>query len=135
MLRTYSELIKFNNFEDRLNYLMLNGAVGIDTFGYDRYLNQVLYKCPEWKKVRKEVVLRDNGFDLGIEDRLIDGKIIVHHMNPITVEDVLNRNPIIFDPELLISASMHTHNAIHYGIEIPETSFIERTANDTVPWR
>lgn len=149
IIRTYSELIKMESFEERFAYLKLDGQVGIDTFGHNRYLNQILYNSPEWKRCRREIIIRDNGCDLGCRGHEImsyykdkkthretHGKILVHHINPITVEDILNRNPMVFDPENLITTIHNTHNAIHYGdesllIQAPVT----RTKNDTCPWR
>ena len=116
-IRTYSELMKYDTFLERFRYLKLDGQVGRDTFGFDRYLNQVLYNCNEWKEARRETIIRDSGCDLGIEGREIHKGIIVHHMNPITVEDVLRRNPKIFDTEFLITTVLRTHNAIHYSNE------------------
>lgn len=135
-IKTYSELILYDSFVDRFNYLKLNCSVGRDTFGYDRYLNQILYKLPEWLEARDKVIFRDDGCDLGIKGREIQRNIIVHHMNPITVEDVKNHNPIIFDPEFLITTVLRTHNGIHYGsIESVNVGLIERRTNDTIPWR
>lgn len=136
-MRTYSELITLQTFKERFDYLKLDGAVADVTFGFDRYLNQILYKSPEWRKVRDEVIIRDNGFDLGIEGSWINGRAIVHHMNPLTVEDIVQRNPQIFNPEFLISVSHNTHNAIHYGDYdlIPQNELVIRTPNDTSPWR
>lgn len=135
-LRTYSELKQLKTFEERYEYLKLDGQVGADTFGFDRYLNQVFYKSPEWRSVRNEVIVRDNGCDLGIEGREIHTKILVHHMNPISKEDILERSDILLNPEYLITTVKRTHDAIHYGdadtlIKDP----IERSANDTCPWR
>lgn len=136
MNRTYSELSKLKTFQERFEYLRLDGSVGKDTFGWDRYLNQVFYKSPEWKSVRNRVIVRDCGRDLGIEGHDIFGKIIIHHMNPMSLNDVANRNPDIFNPEYLICVSHSTHNAIHYGDESQlMTEPIERTANDTCPWK
>ena len=135
-IRCYSELITYDTFVDRFRYLNLNGIVGKDTFGYDRYLNQILYNLDIWKAVRRKVIIRDNGCDLGIKGREINHSIIVHHMKPITIEDVKNLNPIIFDPEFLISTVLRTHNAIHYGSEEQiQSEFVERKPNDTIPWR
>lgn len=136
-MRTYSELITLQTFKERFDYLKLDGAVADVTFGFDRYLNQILYKSPEWRKVRDEVIIRDNGFDLGIEGSEIIGHVIVHHMNPISIEDIVQRNPQIFNPEFLISVSHNTHNAIHYGDYdlIPQNELVIRTPNDTSPWR
>lgn len=133
--KTYSELIQLPTFEERLVYLRLEGEVGKETFGYDRYLNQVLYKSKEWKRVRDEVIIRDSGYDLGCEGYLIVGHLIIHHINPISIEDINERNPDIFNPEYLISTSLDTHNAIHYGNDIFQTQPIIRTVNDTCPWK
>lgn len=136
MIRTYSELISHNNFLDRFNYLKLNGQVGLDTFGLDRYLNQTLYRSYKWRKVRNEVLVRDNGCDLAMDGYAIPGKIIVHHMNPLTLEEIEDDDPIIYDPEYLICVSHITHNAIHYGDEnlLPSLP-AERSPNDTCPWK
>lgn len=136
MIRTYSELCKLNSFEDRYNYLKLHGQVCKETFGFDRYLNQIIYKLPEWKSVRDKVIVRDCGCDLGIEGRDIGEKILVHHMNPITMDDIINHNQDIFNPEYLICVSHQTHNAIHYGDESQLISGpVERSPNDTCPWK
>lgn len=136
-IRTYSELITLPTFTERFNYLKLDGLVGKETFGYDRYLNQQLYKHnPRWKKSRDIVIIRDNGCDLGVEGYEIFGKIIVHHMNPITLDDILNDRDWIYDPEYLICTVHNTHNAIHYGDEkLLTTAPIVRTKNDTCPWK
>ena len=135
-IKTYSELMSLPTFLDRFNYLKIGGAVGRATFGHDRYLNQILYNSYEWRRFRNGIILRDNGLDLGCEGHEIVGKIMVHHIDPITVEDVLNRHPKIFDPENVISTSMDTHNAIHYGDEdLLVIGPIERRPNDTCPWR
>lgn len=135
-IRTYSELIKLKTFEERYRYLRLGGRVGEDTFGFDRYLNQTFYKSDEWKSVRDEVIIRDNGCDLGMSDREINGRIIVHHMNPITVEDIVNRSEFLLDPEYLICTVKNTHDAIHYGDEnLLEKDPVERRKNDTCPWK
>lgn len=134
--KCYSELSKLTTFNERFNYLKLDGIVGEETFGYDRILNQLLYKSKKWRKVRDEVLIRDNGGDLGLEDYPINGRAIIHHMNPITVEDVLNDKPEIFDPEYLITVSNSTHNAIHFSNENNlQKDPIERTQNDTCLWR
>lgn len=136
MSKTYSELITIPTYEDRFRYLQLQGAVGKDTFGYDRYLNQFLYNSQEWKRFRNEIVIRDNGCDLAFEGYDIRGRILIHHINPITVNDVTNRNPLVFDPENVICVTHNTHNAIHYGDEsLLITAPIERTRNDTCPWK
>ena len=134
--KRYSELSTIPTYEERFKYLQLKGAVGNDTFGYDRYLNQILYNSPEWKRLRNQIIIRDNGRDLGCEGYEIYGRILIHHMNPITVEDVVSRNPIVFDPENLICVSHNTHNAIHYGDEnLLIMAPVERAKNDTCPWR
>lgn len=135
-IRTYSELIKIETFEERFDYLKIGGYVGEETFGSDRYINQMLYKMPEWRAARRKVVVRDKGYDLGVEGYDIVGKVMVHHMNPITVDDIVNRLDYVLDPEYLISSSFMTHQAIHYGSEelLPEAP-IERSKNDTCPWR
>lgn len=134
--KSYSELIKLETFEERFEYLKLNCRVGESTFGYDRYLNQIFYSTPEWKAARNLVIIRDNGCDLGIDDRIIGGRIFIHHINPITKEDILNRHPKLFDPENLICVSKLTHDAIHYGDEnLLIKAPIERSKNDTCPWR
>lgn len=135
-IKTYSELITIPTFIERFRYLKLNGRVGMDTFGHDRYLNQVLYRSPEWKRFRREIILRDNGCDLGHEDYEIHGNILIHHINPITIDDVMRRDPKIFDPENVISTVLNTHNAIHYGDEsLLITEPISRTQFDTCPWK
>lgn len=135
-IRTYSELITLPTFEERFQYLKLNGRVGEETFGFDRYLNQMLYTSSEWRRVRNQVIVRDNGCDLGIQDREIHGLILVHHMNPIDVDDILYRMDYVLNPEYLISTVKNTHNAIHYGDErLLVTEPIERSPNDTCPWK
>lgn len=136
MLRTYSELSRLRSFRERFEYLRLDGIVGVETFGFDRYLNQVFYNSDEWKAVRKTVIIRDNGCDLGMDGYDIHGKIIVHHMNPFSIDDVLHRKEELLDPEFLISTVLNTHNAIHYGDEslLPSAPIV-RTRNDTCPWR
>lgn len=137
-IKTYSELITIPNFIDRFRYLKLNAKVGEETFGFDRYLNQKFYRLKEWKDVRRFVIIRDNGCDLGAEDREIpDGmKIIVHHINPISIKDIQNKLDWILDPEFLISTTKRTHDAIHYGDEsILYSDPIVRTPNDTCLWR
>lgn len=137
MNKRYSELIRFKTFEERYEYLKLAGIIGKETFGYDRYLNQEFYrKDKEWLSVRNKIIIRDNGCDLGIEGREMYSGIIIHHINPITKEDIINRNQKLFDPDNLICVSDRTHKAIHYGnnnllVKDP----IERTKNDTCPWR
>lgn len=136
-IKTYSELIQFPSFIERYRYLRLGGKAGEVTFGNERYLNQVLYKSPEWKSFRREMILRDDGCDLGVSGYSITGTPILHHLNPITIEDVVNRSDNIFNPENVICVSRRTHNAIHYGDEelLLIDEIIERTPNDTIPWR
>lgn len=135
--KSYSELITIPEFKDRLLYLLLHGSVAKETFGYERHLNQVLYKCPEWRQLRSGIILRDNGCDLACDGYDIFKGAFVHHINPITIEDVLNRAPCVFDPENLITTQLDTHNLIHYGSEndIFNAAIIERLPNDTIPWR
>lgn len=136
-IRTYSELITLPSYIERFNYLKLDGAVGRETFGYDRYINQHLYqRNPRWKKSRDIVIIRDNGCDLGVEGYEIHGKVIVHHMNPITMDDIIHDRDWIYDPEFLICTVHNTHNAIHYGDEnLLVKAPIERTPFDTCPWK
>lgn len=135
-MKNYQELVKLQTFLERYRYLKLNGKVGEDTFGFSRYLNQVLYHSSAWKQVRRQVILRDNGCDLGIEDRPIQDKILIHHISPITLEDINNKDPKVLDPNNLITVSLGTHNAIHYGDESQLfIKFTERKPNDTCPWR
>lgn len=135
-IKTYSELLKLETFKERFKYLQLDSRVAEATFGYDRYLNQYFYNTPEWRRARNEVILRDNGCDLGIRGYEISGKIIIHHMNPIRIEDIVYKKPEIFDPEFLICVTHSTHNAIHYGDEsLLITAPVRRTPNDTIPWK
>ena len=136
IIKTYSELMKLKTFEERYEYLKLGGIVGKETFGFDRYLNQTFYKTNEWQSIRDHVIVRDNGCDLGIEGREIHSRILVHHMNPITKEDILSRSEYLLNPEYLICTIKSTHDAIHYGdesllIKLP----VERRKNDTCPWK
>lgn len=135
-LRCYRELKRLATFEERYEYLKIGGLVGESTFGYERFLNQMLYASPQWRRVRDQVIIRDNGNDLGLEGFQIHDHIIVHHMNPITVEQVEESAAEIFDPEFLICCSTLTHNAIHYGDRslLPKLP-IERRPNDTCPWK
>ena len=135
-IRTYSELITIPTFRGRYEYLKLKGLVGQETFGYDRYLNQVFYKSREWMDIRDYVIVRDNGCDLGISGHEIRERILIHHMNPITKEDILRRSEFLLDPEYLISTIKLTHDAIHYGDEqLLMDEPIVRTKNDTCPWK
>lgn len=136
ILKTYSELSKLKTFEDRFQYLRLDGIVGEETFGFDRYLNQILYQSDEWKRCRRDIIIRDNGCDLGCEGFEVHGRILIHHINPITVDDIVNRNPKVFDPENLILTSHNTHQAVHYGNEdLLIRAPVERSKNDTCPWK
>ena len=135
-IKTYSELITIPTFEERFEYLQLKSSVGKDTFGYNRYLNQVLYRSPEWKRLRNQIIIRDGGCDLACDGYDIYGKVLIHHLNPITVEDVLARSRKVFDPDNLVCVTHTTHNAIHYGdVDLLVTGPIIRTKNDTCPWR
>lgn len=135
-IKTYSEMITFPTFIERYRYLKLGDKVGEETFGFDRYLNQVFYTSKEWRDIRRHVILRDNGCDLGMPDREIAGAILIHHMNPITVEDIVKRSEFLLDPEYLVCTVKNTHNAIHYGDEdILFTDPIERRPNDMCPWK
>ena len=137
-MRTYSELITLPTWAERYNYLKLDGEVGRDTFGFDRYLNQDFYRSRLWRQVRTHVIARDMGNDLGVDGIPIDGKIIIHHMNPIMLKDLTHENELILDPEYLICVSHKTHNGIHYGINLDpfrDLRVVERSANDTCPWR
>ena len=135
-IKRYSDLITLPTFEERFEYLRLDGSVGEQTFGFDRYINQIFYQSYEWKKVRDFVIIRDNGCDLGMDGYDIRGKILIHHMNPISVKDIETRSDLLLNPDYLISTTHITHNAIHYGNErlLPKGP-IERTKYDTCPWR
>ena len=137
IIRTYSELTLLPTFEERFRYLKLGGKVGADTYGFDRYLNQQFYQHdPMWRSSRDTVIIRDNGCDLGVEVYEIHGKIIVHHMNPVSMDDIIKKRDWIYDPEFLICTVHNTHNAIHYGDEHLLTKApIVRTKNDTCPWK
>ena len=145
-IKTYSELILLPTFEERFNYLKCYSNIGIETFGHGRYLNQVLYNCSDWKHVWREVVIRDNNCDLGLEgyeiirdprDKSNNYVTMVHHMNPITIEQVLDRDPVIFDPEYLITTKGLTHRLLHYGSKgnMPPHKVIVRERDDTCPWK
>lgn len=135
--KTYSELIQIPSYIERYRYLKLGGKAGEITFGNERYLNQILYKSPEWKSFRRGIILRDCGCDMGVPGYEIQGVILIHHINPITVEDIYERNECVFDEENVISVSKRTHNAIHYGDEelLSIDEIVERRPNDTTPWR
>ena len=136
-IRTYNELVQYHSYEDRFRYLKLSGVVANETFGFDRYLNQRFYKSAEWRRVRDQVIIRDNGCDLGVPGKEIFGTIIVHHMNPISIEDIEKNPEILFDPNYLICVSLETHNALHYGDEsiLEKETIAERRPGDTTPWR
>lgn len=136
MIRTYTELKTFQTFEERFKYLQLNGSVGEETFGFDRYINQRFYRSSEWKNIRNYVICRDNGCDLAVDGYEIVGRVYIHHINPITIDDFRLNSDFLLNPEYLISVTHDTHNAIHYGdekllINIP----VERSKNDTIPWK
>ena len=137
-LRCYSDLIQYSTFEDRLHYLELHGVVGEDTFGFDRYINQKFYKSPEWRRVRDFVIVRDNGCDLGVKGYDIGDRIIVHHMNPLTLDDISNSSDFLLNPEYLICASKDTHDIIHYGFSSDRYSKskepVDRKPGDTKLW-
>lgn len=136
MIKTYSELMRRKTFEDRYEYLRLDGEIGKETFGYDRYLNQLLYNTTEWKRCRRGIIVRDNGCDLGMDGFEVHARILIHHIIPLTVDDIIKRDPRIFDPENLIVTSHNTHLAIHYGSnDLLITGPNIRTANDTSPWK
>ncbi len=136
IVKSYSELIALPTFIERYRYLRLGGRVGEETFGFDRWLNQRFYKDPEWLSARDKVIIRDNGCDLGMEGHQIYGKILVHHINPITKEDILRRDRCLFDPENLICTIKNTHDAIHYGDEsLLIVAPVARSRNDTCPWK
>ena len=135
IIRSYSELVKLSTFRERFDYLKLDGVVAHSTFGGSRYLNQALYQSDEWKRVRREVVLRDEGCDLGLSPFLIVGRVLVHHINPLTPEDIRHRSPAVLDPDNLVCVSFDTHNAIHYGdYSLVTKDIVERRPFDTIPW-
>ena len=136
MLRSYRELSRLRTFDERFRYLLLAGSVGAETFGFDRYVNQRFYRSEEWKHVRNIVIARDNGCDLGIEGRDINGRVYVHHMNPMNLEQINDHMDLILDPEYLVCVTFATHNAIHYGDESYITlAPVERQPNDMCPWK
>ena len=137
MTKSYSELLHYNTFEDRLKYLLLRGRVGEDTFGSRRYLNQDFYRSAEWKAIRRKVILRDNGCDMAFHGYEVHNDLIIHHIEPITIEDILEENPKVFDMNNLVCVSLTSHNAIHYGDEKSLLGYglIDRKPNDTCPWK
>lgn len=134
-IKTYDELSTLKTFEERLRYLVIGGSIGEETFGYDRWLNQVFYTSDEWRRLRRDVIIRDEGCDLGIPGMEITGRLIIHHMNPIGKLDVIEHSRLLVDPDNLICVSINTHNAIHYGDLSILEPFVERQPNDTCPWR
>lgn len=134
-IKTYEELSKLSTFDERFRYLVLGGVVGEETFGYDRWLNQNFYTSEEWKRLRREVIIRDEGCDLGIAGMGIQGRLIIHHMNPIGKSDIIEHSELLVDPNYLICTSINTHNAIHYGDLSILEPFVERRPGDTCPWR
>ena len=136
MMKTYNKCIKYKTFDERFEYLQLHGLVGEETFGYSRYLNQLLYRSPEWKRLRQQIILRDHGCDLAVEGYEVCGKILIHHINPISLQDIEERNPKVFDMNNLITVSFMTHQAIHYGSkDLLLLDPVERKPNDQCPWR
>lgn len=134
-IKRYSELCSFGTFEDRFDYLKLGGLVGDSTFGFDRYINQMFYRSQEWKNVRQFVIVRDNGCDLGLKGHEINGGVLVHHINPMSIDDITNNLEWILDPEFLITTTQETHNAIHYGDRsLIAKKFVERSPGDTRLW-
>lgn len=135
--KSYLELSTISTFDDRFKYVKLDGTVGKDTFGFDRYLNQQFYKSKEWKKLREQIIIRDNGCDLGVAGHEISGKIYIHHLNPLSPDDIIESTEKLFDPNNLICVSAETHNAIHYGDEsiLNKHEVIERQPGDTCPWK
>ena len=135
-IRRYSELIKLPTFKERFKYLRLDGQVGESTFGFDRYANQKFYRSAEWKKIRNHIIMRDHGCDLGMDGYEIYGKILIHHMNPISLRDIDTASGFLLNPEYLICVTLDTHNAIHYGDEeLLFCGITERSKNDTCPWK
>lgn len=137
IIRTYTELSRIDSFEDRYEYLRLAAIIGESTFGFERFLNQSFYRSREWKSVRREVIKRDNGCDLGVEGRDVFGRIEIHHINPISIEDIENGSGVLLDLENLICVSPMTHKAIHYGDKslLPKNQITVRRPNDTCPWK
>ena len=135
MTRTYTELRQLPTFEERFKYLKLGAQVAAETFGFDRWVNQRFYRSPEWRKVRRDVIIRDEGRDLGVEGYELQNGIYVHHINPMLPKDIVDASEWILNPEYLICVSFNTHNAIHYGDENLLPKVIERKHNDTCPWK
>lgn len=137
MTKTYNDVIQLKTFQERLQYCALRGHVSELTFGHNRYMNQLLYRNPKWKQFRRDIIIRDHGRDLAVEGYELDENIQIHHLNPITVDDILNQSPSIYDPNNVICTSQTTHNYIHYGLPNTEVRFMiaDRKPNDTIPWR
>lgn len=135
--KSYSEMITMSEFDDRFRYAKLDGQVGMGTFGFDRYLNQQFYRSKEWKRLRDQIIIRDNGCDLGVPGHEISGKIYIHHLNPLSPEDITESTEKLFDPDNLVCVSAETHNAIHYGDEsiLEKNKIVERSPGDTCPWK
>lgn len=132
--RTYSEMLEYKTYEDRLDYLRLPGTIGAETFGSDRYLNQTFYRSAEWRSIRSEVIARDLGCDLAVEGYDIHGDLLVHHINPITVDHIRAGSELLIDPDNLVTTTMDTHNAIHFGHSTPQIAVVTRTPHDTKIW-
>lgn len=137
MIRTFNELRSLKTFEERFDYLQLHGKVGLDTFGFDRIFNQTFYRSKEWKRMRDDIIVRDLGRDLGIEGReILYGKIVIHHMNPISIKDIEESTEFLLNPNYLITTTPNTHRAIHYGDKsLLALDPVERRPNDTCPWK
>lgn len=135
MIKSYSELIRLKTFEERFEYLKLSGRVSESTFSGHRMLNQILYNSDEWKEIRRKVILRDEGCDLALSGFEIFGKVMIHHINPITIDDIKFKRPCVYELENLVCCSFSTHQLIHYGAQPPQTAFAERKPYDTCPWR
>lgn len=133
-IKSYSELIQLKTYDERLSYLMLNGKIGEETFGFDRFLNQKFYSSYEWKRIRNFIIERDNGCNMGLEDYPIFDKILIHHINPLTQNDIINSTDFLLNPNYLICVDLYTHNIIHYGFEYKKRSIIERKPGDTKLW-
>ena len=133
-IRRYSELCKLKTFDERFEYLSIRSLIGVETFGFERYLNQRFYTSTEWRSIRNYVIDRDNGCDLGLKGYEIGGQIIIHHMNPIVVDDIVNSTDLLLNPDYLVCTSFETHNAIHYG-KLEDVQIVERKKNDTCPWK
>ncbi len=140
-MRTYSELIKIPSFEERFEYLRLDASIGAVTFGFDRYLNQIFYQSSAWKEIRRKIILRDSNeygvLDLAHPDHPILGQVVIHHLNPIAIKDIIDKRSYILDPDFLVATCKDTHNAIHYGDArlLPKDTIVERKPNDTCPWK